>query len=59
MKLFRQVRTFKGHINEKNFVGLTVNDEYIACGSETNDVFVYHKVSQCLLLQVARLLLIK
>lgn len=37
------VRTFKGHTNEKNFVGLTVNSEYIACGSETNGVFVYHK----------------
>lgn len=40
-----QVRTFRGHTNEKNFVGLTVNSEYIACGSETNEVFVYHKVS--------------
>ncbi|KAI3680477.1 hypothetical protein L6452_35248 [Arctium lappa] len=37
------LRTFRGHTNEKNFVGLTVNNEYIACGSETNDVFVYHK----------------
>uniref|UniRef100_A0A1D1YIH1 E3 ubiquitin-protein ligase COP1 n=1 Tax=Anthurium amnicola TaxID=1678845 RepID=A0A1D1YIH1_9ARAE len=37
------VRTFKGHTNEKNFVGLTVSNEYIACGSETNEVFVYHK----------------
>ncbi|XVF81561.1 hypothetical protein PTKIN_Ptkin15bG0164300 [Pterospermum kingtungense] len=37
------LRTFKGHTNEKNFVGLTVNKEYIACGSETNDVYVYHK----------------
>ncbi|XP_050378894.1 E3 ubiquitin-protein ligase COP1 [Argentina anserina] len=37
------VRTFEGHTNEKNFVGLTVNSEYIACGSETNEVFVYHK----------------
>lgn len=37
------VRTFRGHTNEKNFVGLTVNSEYIACGSETNEVFVYHK----------------
>ncbi|KAB2632272.1 E3 ubiquitin-protein ligase COP1-like [Pyrus ussuriensis x Pyrus communis] len=37
------VRTFKGHTNEKNFVGLTVNSKYIACGSETNEVFVYHK----------------
>ncbi|KAG6778454.1 hypothetical protein POTOM_014788 [Populus tomentosa] len=37
------LRTFRGHTNEKNFVGLTVNSEYIACGSETNEVFVYHK----------------
>ncbi|KAL4585386.1 hypothetical protein LXL04_010005 [Taraxacum kok-saghyz] len=37
------LRTFRGHVNEKNFVGLTVNSEYIACGSETNEVFVYHK----------------
>ncbi|KAJ9176846.1 hypothetical protein P3X46_012118 [Hevea brasiliensis] len=37
------VRTFRGHTNEKNFVGLSVNCDYIACGSETNDVFVYHK----------------
>lgn len=36
-------RTYRGHMNEKNFVGLTVNSEFIACGSETNDVFVYHK----------------
>lgn len=41
-----QVRTFRGHTNEKNFVGLTVNSEYLACGSETNEVYVYHKVSQ-------------
>lgn len=39
-----QVRTFRGHTNEKNFVGLTVNSEYVACGSETNEVFVYQKV---------------
>lgn len=31
-------------MNEKNFVGLAVNNEYIACGSETDEVFVYHKV---------------
>ncbi|GER52911.1 E3 ubiquitin-protein ligase COP1 [Striga asiatica] len=37
------VRTYKGHTNEKNFVGLAVNEEYIACGSETNEVYVYHK----------------
>lgn len=39
-----QLRTLRGHTNEKNFVGLSVNNEYIACGSETNEVFVYHKV---------------
>lgn len=39
-----QLRTFMGHTNEKNFVGLTVNSEYLACGSETNEVLVYHKV---------------
>ncbi|KAG0560988.1 hypothetical protein KC19_9G028300 [Ceratodon purpureus] len=39
----RPIRTLKGHTNEKNFVGLSVNSEYIACGSETNEVFVYHK----------------
>ncbi|XP_007049188.2 PREDICTED: E3 ubiquitin-protein ligase COP1 isoform X1 [Theobroma cacao] len=38
-----QLRTFRGHTNEKNFVGLTVNSEYIACGSEKNEVYVYHK----------------
>jgi len=44
--LFFQLRTFRGHTNERNFVGLTVNSEYIACGSETNEVFVYHKVRE-------------
>ncbi|GLJ31133.1 hypothetical protein SUGI_0623790 [Cryptomeria japonica] len=37
------VRTFTGHSNVKNFVGLSVSDGYIASGSETNEVFVYHK----------------
>ncbi|KAL9268235.1 SPA1-RELATED 2-like protein [Drosera capensis] len=35
--------TFRGHTNEKNFVGLSVADGYIACGSETNEVYTYHK----------------
>ena len=26
------VWTYKGHVNEKNFVGLTVNRNFIACG---------------------------
>ena len=32
------VRTFAGHINEKNFVGLGVDSEFVACGSESNEV---------------------
>ncbi|OMP08581.1 hypothetical protein COLO4_06324 [Corchorus olitorius] len=35
--------TFRGHKNEKNFVGLSVLDGYIACGSETNEVFCYYR----------------
>jgi WD40 repeat protein len=40
----RHVRTYSGHTNEKNFVGLSVNStgEFIACGSETNSVFMYY-----------------
>ncbi|CAG8516301.1 5190_t:CDS:10, partial [Ambispora gerdemannii] len=36
-------RTFTGHINEKNFVGLTTTSDWIACGSEDNSVFAYYK----------------
>ncbi|XP_043722583.1 protein SPA1-RELATED 2-like [Telopea speciosissima] len=35
--------TFNGHTNEKNFVGLTASDGYIACGSESNEVYAYHR----------------
>ncbi|KAF4386646.1 hypothetical protein F8388_006601 [Cannabis sativa] len=37
------VHSFTGHVNVKNFVGLSVFDGYIATGSETNEVFIYHK----------------
>ncbi|CAI9760484.1 unnamed protein product [Fraxinus pennsylvanica] len=37
------LQSFTGHLNVKNFVGLSVCDGYIATGSETNEVFVYHK----------------
>ncbi|MCL7043700.1 hypothetical protein MKW94_020425 [Papaver nudicaule] len=36
-------QTFTGHTNVKNFVGLSISDGYIATGSETNEVFIYHK----------------
>lgn len=39
----RLARTFSGHLNEKNFVGLTVQGELYACGSENNAVYVYHR----------------
>lgn len=35
--------TLSGHANEKNFVGLSTADGYIACGSETNEVFTYYR----------------
>ncbi|XP_063074992.1 E3 ubiquitin-protein ligase COP1 isoform X3 [Engraulis encrasicolus] len=37
------LRSFKGHINEKNFVGLASNGDYVACGSENNSLYVYYK----------------
>ncbi|OVA07757.1 Protein kinase domain [Macleaya cordata] len=37
------LQTFTGHTNVKNFVGLSISDGYIATGSETNEVFIYHK----------------
>ncbi|PRQ17485.1 putative transcription factor WD40-like family [Rosa chinensis] len=35
--------TLSGHTNEKNFVGLSVSNGYIACGSETNEVYAYYR----------------
>lgn len=35
--------TYSGHTNKKHFVGLSVCDGYIACGSESNEVFTYYK----------------
>ncbi|KAL1813063.1 hypothetical protein ACET3Z_023128 [Daucus carota] len=37
------LQSYTGHLNVKNFVGLSVSDGYIATGSETNEVVVYHK----------------
>lgn len=36
-------RTFTGHMNDKNFVGLSVTEDYIATGSEENTVYSYYK----------------
>lgn len=37
------IRSFKGHLNEKNFVGLATDGDFIACGSESNSLYVYYK----------------
>ena len=42
----RQVCIFlllAGHVNEKNFVGLATDGDYITCGSENNGLYVYYK----------------
>ena len=40
------VRTFKGHKNEKNFIGLASRGDFIAAGSEDDKVYIYHKAIQ-------------
>jgi len=37
------VRSFTGHVNEKNFVGLATDGDYVTCGSENNALYVYYK----------------
>eukprot|EP00258_Populus_trichocarpa_P025697 XP_024441716.1 WD repeat-containing protein RUP2 [Populus trichocarpa] len=39
------IRTYHGHVNNRNFVGLSVwrNGGLLGCGSENNKVFVYDK----------------
>lgn len=37
------LKSFTGHVNEKNFVGLATDGDYIACGSENNALYVYYK----------------
>ncbi|CAN8063603.1 unnamed protein product [Agarophyton chilense] len=36
-------RNFTGHTNDRNFVGLSVTPDYIACGSEEDMVYCYYK----------------
>lgn len=37
------LRSFKDHLNEKNFVALASNGGYIACGSENNSLYLFYK----------------
>lgn len=45
------LRSYVGHVNEKNFVGLATDGDYIACGSENNSLYVYFKGMNKQLLQ--------
>lgn len=36
-------RTFSGHVNEKNFVGLALKGDIISCGSENNSIYAYDR----------------
>lgn len=35
------IRSFTGHVNEKNFVGLETHNGYVVTGSENNTVYLY------------------
>ncbi|KAJ3058209.1 coatomer subunit alpha, partial [Podochytrium sp. JEL0797] len=39
-----KIRSYSGHTNEKNFVGLSINatGDFISCGSENNSVCTYY-----------------
>ncbi|XP_043705099.1 WD repeat-containing protein RUP2 [Telopea speciosissima] len=41
----RVIRTYRGHVNSRSFVGLSAwsNGGLFGCGSESNEVFVYDK----------------
>ncbi|PXF44200.1 E3 ubiquitin-protein ligase COP1 [Gracilariopsis chorda] len=43
LKTMSLERNFTGHKNDRNFVGLSVTPDYIACGSEENTVYCYYK----------------
>ncbi len=37
------IRSYVGHTNEKNFVGLATDGDFLSCGSEDNALYVYYK----------------
>lgn len=43
LKSMTLARTFSGHKNNKNFVGLSVTKDFLACGSEDNMVYCYYR----------------
>jgi hypothetical protein len=42
-----RVRTYSGHVNVRNFVGMEVNGDYIVCGSESSQVLACPLASAC------------
>jgi hypothetical protein len=50
-------RIYRGHQNEKNFVGMSVDGEFIACGSEQNEVWVVTCTSSPVVLLVCQLVI--
>ncbi|PVD22461.1 hypothetical protein C0Q70_18275 [Pomacea canaliculata] len=43
LKRPNSICTFTGHTNEKNFVGLATDGDYVSCGSENNSLYLYYK----------------
>ena len=37
------LRSLSGHVNDKNFIGLATDGDYVACGSENNSLYFYFK----------------
>lgn len=40
------IRSFKGHLNEKNFVGLATDGDFVACGKK----YLFFKIKVALVL---------
>lgn len=47
----RPVRSYTGHLNEKNFVGLSVKNGLYVVGSEDNSIYIYQKYLNTPILQ--------
>lgn len=37
------LKTYKGHVNDENFLGLASDGDYFCCGSENNAIYLYYK----------------
>ena len=39
----RECKTYSGHINNRRFAGMDVQNDWLACGSEDNSVVLYNE----------------